>query len=178
MARDTMYLNVYRDENNDIEGFYSADGINPRFHLAMSGDDNGINTEHIYPQSKGADSGNARVDMHHLVPCRWAVNQARSNYPFDEVPDNETDHWYYQDQDMSSIPTMNIDGYSERLNGGFGVIGGFEPRESVKGDIARSVFYFYTMYKDQADSADPNFFQRQMETLCAWHFSDPVDSLV
>jgi len=151
-TRDTMYLNVYRDENGYVEGFYSGhkvnlpDGVNPRFHLAMDGDDNGINCEHIYPQSKGAGEGNARVDMHHLVPARWAVNGARSNYPFSEVPDDETDVWYTDDVSMENIPTNSIEGYSERLNGGFGNLGRFEPRESVKGDIARAVFYFYTMY--------------------------------
>lgn len=139
----------------------------------MDGDDNGINCEHIYPQSKGAGEGNARSDKHHLVPARWAVNEGRSNYPFAEVPDSETDHWYRLSEDIGSIPTNNIDEYSERLNGSFGP-GKFEPKESVKGDIARSVFYFYTMYKDQADSEDPEFFINMLPTLIDWHHQDPA----
>ena len=70
---------------------------------------------------------------------------------------------------MQNIPSSNIDSYSESINGAF------EPRESVKGNIARSVFYFYTMYQDDADAADPNFFPAQRPTLCEWHLADVVD---
>ncbi len=30
--------------------------------------------------------------------------------------------------------------------------------DKVKGDIARAMFYFYTIYRDQADRVDPNYF--------------------
>ena len=180
MARDTMYLNIYRNEDNDVECHYSGhtvnlpDGVNPRFHLAMDGDADGINTEHIYPQSKGAGSGNARADMHHLVPTRWAVNAARSNYPFAEIDDDDTDRWFYKSDDLTEIPTSNIDNYSERLNGAFGP-GEFEPRESVKGDVARAVFYFYTMYQEEGDNEDSDFFSSMLPTLIDWHYLDPAD---
>ena len=39
------------------------------------------------------------------------------------------------------------------------------------------MFYFYTMYKAQADLANSTFFEAQRETLCLWHYADPVDSL-
>ncbi|MEY3053095.1 MAG: hypothetical protein RLY31_2880, partial [Bacteroidota bacterium] len=52
-----------------------------------------------------------------------------------------------------------------------------EPREDHKGNVARAMFYFYTMYREQADDADPDFFDLQRETLCQWHYADPVDSL-
>ena len=73
---------------------------------------------------------------------------------------------------MSNIPSNNIDAYSEGIRG---VNGFFEPRESRKGDVARAMFYFYTIYQPQADAADPNFFSQQMSTLCQWHEQDPVD---
>jgi endonuclease I len=38
----------------------------------------------------------------------------------------------------------------------------FEPRESVKGDLARAVFYFYTIHKSQADDS---YFAEQKQTL-------------
>ena len=44
-----------------------------------------------------------------------------------------------------------------------------------KGDVARAYFYFYTMYQSQADNEAPNFFELQRETMCNWHFQDPVD---
>jgi len=37
------------------------------------------------------------------------------------------------------------------------------------------MFYFYTMYKTEADNADPNFFELQRETLCSWAIQDPVN---
>jgi hypothetical protein len=38
------------------------------------------------------------------------------------------------------------------------------------------VFYFYTMYRAQANAADPNFFELQRPTLCQWIQQDPPDS--
>ena len=39
------------------------------------------------------------------------------------------------------------------------------------------MMYFYTMYKNQADDADPEYFNGMIPTLCNWHFLDPVDTL-
>ena len=39
------------------------------------------------------------------------------------------------------------------------------------------MFYFYTMYEQEANIADPNFFQVQKNTLYEWHLYDPVDVL-
>ena len=46
----------------------------------------------------------------------------------------------------------------------------------MKGDLARSVFYFYTMYTAQANLADPGYFNLQRLTLCQWNALDPADS--
>ena len=51
---------------------------------------------------------------------------------------------------------------------GFGNAGKFEPRESVKGDIASAVFYFYTMYQEEANEADFEFFESMKEVLISW----------
>ena len=64
---------------------------------------------------------------------------ARADFPFAEIPDNETDTWYYLTLTLNTIPSSNIDLYSERRNGFF------EPREDHKGNVARAMFYFYTM---------------------------------
>ena len=172
-AKDTMYTWIDNVQDS-VEGIYSGyrlylpDGVDASQWLFMNG--TGINLEHVYPQSKGADEGTpGHSDMHHLYPSRVAVNEARASFPFAEIPDNITTKWFTSGLTMQSIPTSNIDAYSESINGAF------EPRESVKGNIARAVFYFYTMYKDDADAADPLFFQTQRQTLCAWHLEDPVD---
>ncbi len=182
-TRDLMYREVYRDSEGLVACYYTGhsiflpDEVDPSAFLYNNENPNGITAEHIFPQSKGASEGNARVDMHSLVPCILRANQARSNYPFAEIDDADTDHWYAQTEDLRELPTENIDAYSERLNGGFGNIGKFEPREAVKGDVARAVFYFYTMYKEEADAADQNFFDSMKDVLLQWHLDDPVDEL-
>ncbi len=181
-ARDSMYREVYRDADGYVSCYYTGysiflpEDVDPSSFLYRDGDDLGITAEHIFPQSKGAAEGDARSDMHALVPAIWRANERRSNYPFGEVPDDETDHWYRLDEDLVDTPTGDIDLYSELLNGGFGNPGKFEPRESIKGDVARAVFYFYTMYKAEADTADPDFFEEMKEELFVWHLQDPVDS--
>jgi Endonuclease I len=159
---------------DSVEGIYSGlklflpENVDASEWLFMNG--NGINLEHVYPQSKGADEGQAgHSDMHHLYPSRVAVNSARASFPFANIPDPMTTTWFRKNTSMQNIPSSNIDSYSESINGAF------EPRESVKGNIARSVFYFYTMYQDDADAADPNFFPSQRPTLCEWHLADIVD---
>ena len=125
----------------------------------------GINCEHLWPQSLGAGGGNARSDMHHLRPSKDNVNSVRSNKPFGEINDYVTDTWFWLEYSSSSIPSNNIDEYSESTSDVF------EPREDVKGDIARAMFYFYTIYEDVANE---NFFNTQKEILYQWHLDDPV----
>jgi hypothetical protein len=175
-CRDTMFAKIYM-QNDSLSCVYTDHTLyldpneDPTSYVYLDGINDGINTEHTYPRSKGAENGNARSDMHHLFPTRLKVNADRGNLPFAEIPDPSTTKWYYKNQLINSIPSANIDAYSE------GTAQGFEPREDHKGNVARAIFYFYTMYKDQADAADSDFFQSQVETLCEWHTLDPVDSL-
>ena len=127
--------------------------------------DQGINCEHLWPQSLGAGNGNAQSDMHHLRPCKDNVNSTRSNKPFSEINDYITDNWYWLEYSSNSIPQNNIDQYSESASSAF------EPREDVKGDIARAMFYFYTIYENVANNS---FFNEQKDVLYQWHLNDPV----
>ncbi|NOX37634.1 MAG: T9SS type A sorting domain-containing protein [Calditrichaeota bacterium] len=172
-ARDTLFARI--DNHNDsLTGVYSGYTIylNPTADPTTDAYLKGINTEHTWPQSKGADAGNARSDMHHLYPARDAVNSSRSNDPFAEINDSDTDKWWRHDYYLTTIPTQFIDEYSEKDEDA----NRFEPREDHKGNAARSMFYFYTMYKAEADNADPNFFLIQKEILYQWHKQDPADS--
>ena len=175
MARDTMYAKIY-NINDSLTCVYSGHRIyldpteDPTEAAFMNGANNGINTEHTYPRSKGAENGNPRSDMHHLFPTRTPVNSARGSFPFFDINDSSTDIWFRNNSSQSSIPSSNIiDEFSESRNGSF------EPREDHKGNVARAVFYFYTMYRNQANSADPSFFEIQRTTLLRWHQEDPVD---
>jgi len=168
-ARDTLFSKIYA-YHDSLTCVYTGYKI----HLDPTQDPTqaafafGINTEHTFPQSLGA-MNQAEGDMHHLYPTREDVNGDRGNLPFAEIPDNQTEDWYYLGQQTSNIPSANIDLYSERKSGYF------EPREDHKGNVARAMFYFYTMYKAQADAANQSFFESQRPTLCAWHLLDPVD---
>ncbi|MBN3875419.1 MULTISPECIES: endonuclease [unclassified Nostoc] len=130
----------------------------------------GLNTEHVWPQSKGADKGNARSDLHHLFPTRANINSERGNKPFDDIADTTTKKWYRNNTVQSTIPNSGIDEFSELASSKF------EPREKVKGDIARAIFYFYTIYRQQAETVDSNSFQNQRQTLCKWNQQDLPDT--
>ena len=167
-ARDTMYLRIDRI-NGQVKGVYTNyavdlpdTGVDPSTHLY----ENGINCEHVWPQSLYEGGEPIKSDMHALRPCKDNVNSARNNKPFNEVVDAETITWYWQDSQTSSIPSSNIDKYSENY-GSY-----FEPREDRKGDIARTMFYFYTMYSEVADD---DFFEGQKEVLKNWHELDSAE---
>jgi hypothetical protein len=167
-ARDTLYLKIERT-NGQVKGVYTnysitlPDGVDPSIYLY----ENGLNCEHVWPQSMYEGDGLMESDMHHLRPCKENVNSSRGNKPFDEITDSQTDHWYWQNQNISNIPSTNIDEYSESSSSAF------EPREDRKGDIARSMFYFYTMYSEMSNE---NFWQEQKETLRIWHEQDPSNN--
>ena len=169
-ARDTMFA-VIDNHNDSVTCVYSGYTVwlNPQNDPSSDAYSKDMNTEHTWPQSMGADQGNARSDLHHLFPCRAQVNSSRGNAPYDEIGDPATDTWWRLDYSQSSIPVEDIDEYSEKDNDSEE----FEPREDHKGNAARAVFYFYTMYKEQADT---DFFNRQKDILRQWHEQDVADN--
>jgi len=175
-ARDILYSEI-DNVGNDLFGIYTNFKVtlDPNADPSVSAFQNGagINAEHVYPQSKGAGSEPQRSDLHNIFPSKVSVNESRGSCEFREIDDSDTEKWFFEGTQLNSIPSSNIDAYSEKDEESCG----FEPRESVKGDIARAVFYFYTIYKSAADGADPNFFNNQKEQLFQWHLDDPVDAI-
>ncbi|MOA33361.1 Extracellular ribonuclease precursor [compost metagenome] len=51
----------------------------------------------------------------------------------------------------------------------------FEPRNEHKGNVARALLYFYTVY-GQNSSTDMVNFRIEEPTLLKWHQQDPVDA--
>ena len=166
-ARDAMYGYIDND-NGTVECIYtefSIDNVpnnNPRPYVH----ENGINCEHLWPQSMYEGSSPMESDIHHLRPSKSNVNSSRGNKPFNESDDNQTQTWYWLEYQLNNPPSQNIDKYSES---GSGV---FEPREEVKGDVARAIFYFYTMYSNVSDD---NFFEIQKDILYEWHQTDAIN---
>ncbi len=130
------------------------------------------NREHVWAKSQG-DFGTYTgpgTDLHHLRPADRSVNSSRGNKDFDnggyahgEVP------YTYTDTDS------------------------WEPRDAVKGDVARMILYMDVRYDDTADwklicdnsvdsndTPDPNpngyGFHGRLSTLLTWHESDPPDT--
>ena len=165
-ARDAMY--GYIDNNNGtVECIYTefsvenVPNINPRPIVH----DGGLDCEHIWPQSLYEGTQPMKSDLHHLRPCKSNVNGSRGNKPYNESSDNQTQTWYWLDYALNDPPNQNRDKYSESASTLF------EPREEVKGDLARTIFYFYTMYSDVANQ---EFFNLQKEILYDWHQMDEI----
>lgn len=171
-ARDTLFARV-DGRNDSLYCVYTGYGIylNPNQDPTQAAFALGINTEHTWPQAYGAETGNAQSDMHHLFPTREDVNAARANLAFGELPDNQTQRWYRLAVQLTGMPSSFINEYSEWRNNT-----PFEPREDHKGNVARAMFYFYTMYRAQADAVNAAYFEPQRATLCQWHEADPVDA--
>lgn len=175
-ARDIMFSEIYNQSGINI-CTYTGDTIaipyahpNPRT-IANAHVPN-WNTEHIYPQSKGAGSGNANSDLHHLVPVRADVNSSRGNSAFGFVENQNVTNWWNHNGSTSSAPSANSNLCSKAMGSST-----FEPRDAVKGDIARAVFYFFTVYNSEAITADSDFFGKQYKSLKTFHELDPPDVL-
>jgi len=170
-ARDVLYGEIDLQPGNLLECIYSGFTIvlNPDSDPTADAYNKGINCEHTWPQSFGADNEPQKSDMHHLFPSEIDVNAARGNDPFADIPDNQTDRWYRNGVYTTVLPTSDINLYSEKE---LQTPNRFEPRESKKGDIARAMLYFYCMYEEPASEA---FWDTQKNTLLQWHQLDPAD---
>ncbi len=169
-ARDQMYSSIDK-VNGQIIGVYT--GYTITSNNRTDAFNKGINTEHVWPQGLFDKNEPMRGDIHHIFPTRIEANSARSNYPFDEIPDNQTDKWFYLSNESNGIPSSNIDLYSELDNGR-----AFEPREDFKGNVARAIFYFWSVYQNRTVVKDDvSFFNGMKDVLYDWHKHDPVDEM-
>lgn len=169
-ARGYMY-NYIDNYNNKVTCVYTGYQDNKTFSTTgTSTSMTSINCEHTVPQSFFSEGEPMKSDIHHLFPTHSSVNSTRSNYPFSDIDDTRTSKWHIGDASgyytSSNIPSTNIDAYSESYSGTF------EPREDHKGNVARAIFYFYTMYPSQAGAISR---VGNLSTLYAWHLQDPVD---
>ncbi len=174
-ARAKMY-NYADNYNNSVVCVYSgySETVPLNFNSTSTGVVNNINCEHSIPQSWFRETTRMRSDMHHLYPTYIQWNSNRGSDPFGDIPDTQTTLWMRLTQSQTSIPTSNIDDYSEDGPGKF------EPREVHKGNLARAAFYFYTMHAGQPDLIATGHSNintlADLNTLYQWHLADPVDA--
>ncbi|RFC54894.1 endonuclease I family protein [Brumimicrobium aurantiacum] len=133
---------------------------------------NGWNREHVWAKSHG-DFGNSQgpgTDAHHLRPSNIQVNGDRGNKWFGNC---STPHTY------NGSATGNFYNNSLHL---------WKPRDEVKGDIARMIFYMATRYEGQNGEPDLEVIDylpsnnsttdpvhALLSDLLAWHNEDPVN---
>ncbi|MFJ8540677.1 endonuclease I family protein [Streptomyces sp. NPDC093586] len=133
---------------------------------SLNGGDTGDwNREHVWAKSHG-DFGTSigpGTDLHHLRPEDVTVNSVRGNKDFD-------------------------DGGSAVSNGGGSLTDSdsFEPRDAVKGDVARMIFYMAVRY--EGDDGRPDLevnssvnngskpYIGKLAVLKAWNDEDPPDA--
>ncbi|MDD5765237.1 MAG: endonuclease [Candidatus Marinimicrobia bacterium] len=170
-ARDTLYRYIDLRSGNQLSCVYSGFTITLDTMADASADayNKGINCEHSWPQSVGAESEPRRSDMHHLYPVKDNVNSSRGNDPYMEITDANADVWFRNDVSQTAMPSSNLEEWAEKENG---TPTGFEPCHASKGNVARSSFYFFAMYHAEADT---NFWNLEKDVLYQWHYTDPVD---
>jgi len=126
-----------------------------------------INCEHSIPQSFFGALEPMKSDIHHLYPTYQNWNSQRSNLPFADITDADTEKWMNLTLSQTTIPTTDINLFSE-FKSGF-----FEPREDHKGNLARAIFYFYTMYPTEAGEIS---LLGDINTFYQWHLNDTEDA--
>ncbi len=173
IARGRMY-NYVDNFNNKVTCVYSGYSENVPYNATNTspGVVNDINCEHSIPQSWFNEEPRMRTDIHHLYPTRIQWNSDRGADPFADIADASTLGWLRGTTRLTSIPTSNIDEYSEDTNSEF------EPREDHKGNLARTAFYFYTMHANEKFDAGRDVISAlaDLATLYRWHLADPVDA--
>lgn len=125
----------------------------------------GLNAEHTWPQSMGAQAEPAKSDLHHLFPADAGTNSTRNNNPYG-VPAKVRE----------TLPNYLDDGLNSRIGTLADGTVVFEPRDDHKGDAARALLYFYARYGVSARAGDGvkiDNFRKEFGTLWRWHFQDP-----
>lgn len=216
---DKTETGTYHEDTNSITGYLygssSANpGSNPYVHTLyrnrgeeggnvrawdLHGKDGGTDREHIWPKSRGFDDDDtgkygARGDVMHL----WSGDHSVNSYLHNNLSYGFVSPTKITKDGATYAPYLegNYVGVSSTL----GESNVFEPQDSDKGDIARSVFYMVARYNnlagddDTIDSGNPNLTLTSdtdtatitstatqavgigiIQDLLAWHEMDPVD---
>ena len=159
------------DSNNVILIYTNRSEAKSNQDNGSNGDDS-WNREHIWAKSHGfggdpRENPGAATDIHALRACDRSVNSSRSNLFFDN---GGSAH--------SEATECNFDDDS------------WEPRDAVKGDIARIILYMAVRYEGEDGEPDleltndityskDNYtapFFGKLSTLLEWNTQDPVDA--
>ena len=133
------------------------------------------NREHIWSKSRGDFSNSsdlgAYTDTHHLVAAERTMNSIKNNRLYEDCHDG----------DDTNIEERGYGNYTCNE-------WSFEPRDEVKGDVARMIFYMAVRYEgEEGDLVDLEVindaiqdrdsklpFYGDLDDLLRWHTEDPV----
>ncbi len=130
---------------------------------------NFYNREHSVPKSWYGDASPMYTDLYHLYPSDKTANGRRGNYAFGEIQGSAS--WTNGYCSLGKMNGMTV----------------FEPADEVKGNLARTYFYFATRYEDKTPTSGngsdmfngtryPYFKDWAIEMLLEWNELDPVDA--
>lgn len=181
---DLIITDADPDQSGNVILFYSGTSVNGAMQYNGGA---GWNREHTWAKSHG-DFGTAMgpgTDLHQLRATDVDVNSARNHYDFAEL-----------DESASGVVLVDETTDCYVIRYGDEREGLFEPREEVKGDVARILFYMATRYEGEADdyvNVDLELSNSELsiaqtvsgvygehgvlDVLLAWHEADPVDAL-
>lgn len=157
---------------NNIILFYSQKSVPKDFKVSPSNNDpDAWNREHLWPKSYGFSrrSLSAYADVHNLRPSDQTINRRRSNMWFGDAG-----------KDATLDPEAPANSYSKSKDL-------WEPRDEVKGDVARAVFYMALRYQNANENEaktplkmnDINQIVHNTfgdaHDLAKWHQLDPPD---
>ncbi|QMS84209.1 endonuclease [Candidatus Xianfuyuplasma coldseepsis] len=122
------------------------------------------NREHVWPKSHGGfDTSDIEgTDLHHIRPSLVVVNSGRGNLDFD---------------DGGSLQDYTTDSFKDGDS--------FEPADSVKGDVARMIFYMAVRYEGDSGELDLELnnlvnnsgpYVGKLSVLLEWHLNDLPDA--
>ncbi|SMG10359.1 Endonuclease I [Marivirga sericea] len=162
------------EDGSYVIGFYSGFKMDASEEYNSG---NGWNREHVWAKSRGSLGTNRGpgTDVHNLRAADISTNSARNNRNFDEATVQ-----YIDESGQYQGETESYTSSSDWI---------WEPRDEVKGDVARILFYMATRYEGTSgepdlelreellsdDSNDP--YHARLSVLLEWHEADPVDEI-
>lgn len=174
---NTDLLPDYCFEGNDRDADYTE--WNREHIWSKSHGDFEEEDDYAFEEKSGGYALGAHTDGHHLVPAERAMNSTKNNRFFDDCHDG-----------------INDDNLVDRDFGNY-TCGEwyFEPRDEVKGDTARMLFYMAVRYEgEDGDYVDLELtadfdsielteaiknsklpYYADLDILLRWHLEDPVD---
>jgi len=153
--------------SDNVIGIYSGFSMNGAKEYNSGA---GWSREHVWAKSRGdfGTTKGAGTECHHLRAEDVSTNTARSNRNFDEC----------------SVQYIDASGATDSYTSDTEFV--WKPRDEVKGDVARMMFYMATRYEGENDEPDLELTEMLLElsdkspihgrlsVLINWHFQDPV----